>query len=91
MSQESSFRPSLEYVYPPYTFQEEIQRVHGKYTWLKNLLPPNNYELFSYISEKLENQVRNEIFRQMSLTLTLPLDVPVRPVDAKGLSFYGEL
>ena len=25
---------------------------------------------FSYISEKTENQVRNEIFRQMSLTLT---------------------
>ena len=35
--------------------------------------------------KKLENQVRNEIFRQMSLTLTLtlPLDVPVRPMDAK--------
>ena len=35
--------------------------------------------------EKLKNQVRNEIFRQMSLTLTYPLDVPVRPIDAKGL------
>ena len=35
--------------------------------------------------EKLKNQVRKEIFRQMSLTLTLPLDVPVRPMDAKGL------
>ena len=34
--------------------------------------------------KKLENQVRNEIFRQMSLTLTLALDVPVRPMDAKG-------
>ena len=35
----------------------------------------------------LKNQVRNEIFRQMSLTLTLtlPLDVPVRPMNAKGL------
>ena len=41
---------------------------------------------FSYMSKKkLKNQVRNEIFRQMSLTLTLPLDVPVRPMDAKGL------
>ena len=40
---------------------------------------------FSYRSEKLENQVRNEIFRQMSLTLTLTLDVPIRPVDAKGI------
>ena len=35
--------------------------------------------------KKLENQVRNEIFRQMSLTSTLALDVPVCPVDAKGL------
>ena len=35
--------------------------------------------------KKLKNQARNEIFRQMSLTLTLPLDVPVRPMDAKGL------
>ena len=34
----------------------------------------------------MKNQVRNEIFRQMSLTLTLPLDVPVRPMDAKGLT-----
>ena len=36
--------------------------------------------------KKLENQVRNEIFRQMSLTSTLALDVPVRPMDAKGLT-----
>ena len=43
---------------------------------------------FSYISEKTENQVRNEIFWQMSLTLTLPLDAPVRPIDAKGLTSY---
>ena len=34
--------------------------------------------------EKLKNQLRNEIFRQISLTLTL--DVPVRPMDAKGLN-----
>ena len=33
----------------------------------------------------MENQVRNEIFRQMSLTSTLPLDVPVHPMDAKGV------
>ena len=32
----------------------------------------------------MENEVRNEIFRQMSLTLTLA--VPVRPMDAKGLT-----
>ena len=31
------------------------------------------------------NQVINEIFRQMTITLTLPLDVPVRPMDEKGL------
>ena len=38
------------------------------------------------MSEKTEkNQVRNEIFRQMSLTLTLPLDIPVHPMDAKRL------
>ena len=35
--------------------------------------------------KKLVNQVINEIFRQMAITLTLPLDVPVRPMDAKGL------
>ena len=34
----------------------------------------------------MKNQVRNEIFRQMSLTLTLPLDVPVSPMDVKGLN-----
>ena len=35
----------------------------------------------------MKNQVRNEIFRQMSLTLTLTLDVPVRPMDTKGLKW----
>ena len=35
--------------------------------------------------KKLVNQVINEIFRQLTLTLTLELDVPVRPMDAKGL------
>ena len=35
--------------------------------------------------KKLVNQVINEIFRQMTITLTLALDVPVRPMDAKGL------
>ena len=34
---------------------------------------------------KLVNQVINEIFRQMTITLTLGLDVPVRPMEAKGL------
>ena len=38
---------------------------------------------FIYEWKKLKNLVRNEIFRQMSLTL--PLDVPVRPMDVKGL------
>ena len=43
-------------------------------------------ELFFHIwVKKLKNQVRNEILRQMSLPLTSPLDVPVRPMDAKGL------
>ena len=36
--------------------------------------------------KKLVNQVINEIFRQMTITVTLPLDVPVRPMDAKGLN-----
>ena len=36
--------------------------------------------------KKLVNQVINEIFRQMTITLTLALDVPVRPMDAKGLN-----
>ena len=31
------------------------------------------------------NQVINEIFTQMTITLTLALDVPVRPMDTKGL------
>ena len=35
--------------------------------------------------KKLVNQVINEIFRQLTLTLTLELDVLVRPMDAKGL------
>ena len=38
--------------------------------------------------KKLENEVRNEIFSQMSLTSTLALDVPVRPMEAKGLNTY---
>ena len=41
--------------------------------------------------KKLKNQVRNEIFRQMSLTLTLLLDVLVRPMDAKGLRTHSSL
>ena len=44
-----------------------------------------DFELF-FIVKKLENQVRNEIFKQMSLTSTLALDVLVRPMDAKGLN-----
>ena len=35
--------------------------------------------------KKLANQVINEIFRHMTITLTLRFDVPVRPMDAKGL------
>ena len=35
--------------------------------------------------KKLVNQVINEIYRQMTITLTLRLDVPVRPMEAKGL------
>ena len=31
------------------------------------------------------NQVINEIFRQLTLTLTLELDVPVHPMDTKRL------
>ena len=40
--------------------------------------------------KKLVNQVRNEIFRQMTITitLTLALDVPVRPMDAKRLTGF---
>ena len=44
---------------------------------------------FSYKSEKLVNQVINEIFRQLTLTLTLELDVPVRPMDAKWLKLFS--
>ena len=36
--------------------------------------------------KKLVTQVINEIFRQITITLTLPLDVLVRPMDAKGLT-----
>ena len=36
-----------------------------------------------------KSKVRNEIFRQMSLTSTLALDVPVRPMDAKRLSSFS--
>ena len=36
------------------------------------------------------NKVINEIFRQMTITLTLLLDVPVLPVVAKGLRRRGK-
>ena len=36
--------------------------------------------------KKLKNQIKNEIFRQKSLTLTLPLAMPASPMDAKGLN-----
>ena len=35
--------------------------------------------------KKLKNQVRNELFRPLTLTLTLTFDVLVRRMDAKGL------
>ena len=46
---------------------------------------------FSYRIEETGtvNQVINEIVRQMTITLTLALDIPVRPMDAKGLSVIG--
>ena len=45
-----------------------------------------DFEPFFHIGvKKLKNEVKNEIFRQMSLTSTLALDVPVRPMHAKGL------
>ena len=37
------------------------------------------------MSEKTEKSSQMRYLRQMSLTLTLPLDVPARPMDAKGL------
>ena len=47
-----------------------------------------DFELFFFPIgvKKMKNQVTNEIFRQMSLTLTLPLDATVRPMEAKGSS-----
>ena len=36
--------------------------------------------------KKLVNQVVNEIFRQIDPNLDLALDVPVRPMDARGLN-----
>ena len=45
-----------------------------------------DFEFFFHIGvKKLVNQVINEISRQMTITLTLALDVPVRPMDVKGL------
>ena len=45
-----------------------------------------NFELFFiYELKTLKNEVRNEIFRQMSLTSTLPLDIPVCPMDTKEI------
>ena len=53
----------------------------------RDLFFSEDFELFFHIGvKKLVNQVINEIFRQMTITLTLPLDVPVRPMDTKGLS-----
>ena len=59
--------------------------------YIETLFFRDDFELFFiYEWKKLKNQVRNEIFRQMSLTLTLPLDVTIRPLDAKGLrAFYA--
>ena len=53
----------------------------------RDLVFSEDFELFFIIGvKKMINQVINEIFRQMTITLTLPLDVPVRPMDAKGLN-----
>ena len=46
------------------------------------------FELFFFFfffhinMKKLKNLVRNELFRQITLTLTLPLDVPLCRMDA---------
>ena len=51
--------------------------------YIKRLFFREDFELFFHIGvKKLVNQVINEIFRQMTITLTLALDVPVRPIDA---------
>ena len=59
-------------------------------------LEREDFELFFHIwVKKLKNQDRNEIFRQMSLTLTLTLDIPVCPMDVKELKtswqYQGDL
>ena len=40
--------------------------------------------------KKLVNEVINEIFRQMTITLTLRLDVLVRSMDRKGQPFQRQ-
>ena len=54
--------------------------------YIKRPFLSEDFEFFHIGVKKLVNQVINEIFRQMTVTLTLPLDVPVRPMDAKGLN-----
>ena len=66
----------------PSRFSAEIFFFFWKF-FLEKIL---NFFFHIGVKKKLKDQVRNEIFRQMSLTLTLPLDVPVRPMDAKGLT-----
>ena len=46
---------------------------------------------FSYKSEKKTGKSSHEIFRQMTINLTLTLDVPVRPMDTKGLMMIAVL
>ena len=56
--------------------------------YIRPFLFREDFELFFSLGvKKLVNEAINEIFRQ--LTLTLELDVPVRPMDAKGLSDFS--
>ena len=52
-----------------------------------DLFLSEDFELFFHIGvKKLGNQVINEIFRQITIPFTLPLDVSVRPMDTKWLN-----
>ena len=52
----------------------------------RDLFFREDFELFLHINMKtLKNQARNEIFRKMTMTLTLIQNVYLRPMDAKGL------
>ena len=55
----------------------------------RDLFFREGFEVFFHINiKKMKNQARNEIFRQMTMTLTLFQKRYLRPIDVKGLRVW---